>query len=65
MASGYYPISKFKNKDYDLLLQAMKNIDEARQSIGIAEDQYDNAADDGAYAYRLVLAEQLINECIQ
>jgi hypothetical protein len=66
MASGYYPIGKYDDiKPYELLSLAMRNIAEARKEIGIADDQYDNAADDGAYAFRLILAEQLVGECLK
>ena len=65
MSSGYYPIGKYDGKAYELLKQAIENINEAREYIGIAEDQSDNAASDGAYDYRLSLAEDLIAECIK
>ena len=65
MSSGYYPISKLETKPYELLKQAIKNIEYVRDYIGISEYECDNAANDGASDFRLGLAIQLIDECIK
>jgi hypothetical protein len=65
MGSGNYPVKKWNKKERELLDQAIKNIDEVLVSLPADDNQYDNAEQDGAYRYRLELAQDLINECME